>query len=91
MKRASEGCRKQSAITRCRKEEKDVARWLLNEIHKWKQRDFRVYEIKNRFKCSTVVEKRLLELLHSIDAALWTFGLPLCKKIAFWNGMRPSI
>lgn len=41
-KRASEGCRKQSVITGCRKEVKDVARWFLNDINKWKQRDFRV-------------------------------------------------
>lgn len=36
-------------------------------------------------------EKSLLEFLLSIDAALWGFGLPLCKKIAFWNRLRPSI
>lgn len=65
---------------------------MLNDIHKWKQRDFRVNEIKNRFKCSTVGgEKSLLEFLLSIDAALWGFGLPLCKKIAFWNRLKPSI
>lgn len=57
--KAYEGCRKQSAITDCREEEKDVARRLLNDIHKWKQRDFRVNEIKNQFKCSTAGGKKV--------------------------------
>lgn len=56
--KAYEGCRKQSAITEYSKEEKDVARWLLNDIHNWKQRHFRVNEIKNQFKCSTVGGKK---------------------------------
>lgn len=87
MKGASEGGRKRSVITGCRQRAR--RRWL-NDIQRWKQKDFRANEIKNRFKCSLVgAEKRLIGLLHNINAALWCFGTAVCKRLLSGTGWSP--
>lgn len=87
MKGASEGGRKRSGITGCWKR---ARRWWLNDIQRWKQKDFRANEIKKRFKCPLVgVEKRLIGLLHNINAALWCFGTAVCKRLFSGTGWSP--